>query len=42
MKCSYCGGLVLWEYPIIDSVSKCEKCGCKNCHEIDNDLEVQE
>lgn len=41
MKCIYCSGLVVWEYPIIDgvSVSKCEQCGCKNCHEIDDDLE---
>lgn len=40
MKCIYCGGRVVWDYPIIDGVSKCEKCDSKNCHEIDhNDVE---
>lgn len=45
MKCIYCGGKVVWVFPVIDGVSKCTKCDMPNSQEsqeLDEDQELDE
>lgn len=39
MKCMYCGGIVVWVYPMFDGVSKCTECDMPNSQELDNEDE---
>ena len=37
MKCMYCGGMVVWVFPVIDGVSKCTKCDMPNSQDVEED-----
>ena len=41
MKCEYCGGTVLWDWPIKpdgDNLTTCQKCGAKDSQEYEPDI----
>lgn len=38
MRCEYCGGIVLWDWPIKPygpNSTTCQECGEKNCQKIE-------